>query len=298
MSPGLYMINGGGLQALSTPAIPRPIFIDDKDQDVNDHPLHCSICCDVSFNPMITPCQHVFCRDCIESGLQNAPCCPNDRRLLDREDLRSISGLHEYIYNRTMVECPKCEKWTGQLQQYILHVPTCTTSTYVQQLESKIQEFKVIYVREMTNKQATIDTLQAALARDREALARNADQSNQTHVAEKEQLQNQIHTLQNSVSSLESRISSMGPSFNGNYNYNQYNVADLSRIISRNLYNKPDSINPNRIFNCLKNCYDAALHDGDIRIDVNMLLATCCASNWFSFNQQCRISEWYRNIRS
>ena len=117
----------------------------------------------------------IFCRDCIESGLQNAPCCPNDRRQLDLEDLRSLSGLHEYIpvYNHTKVECPKCEKWTGHLQQYKEHVPTCTTSTYVQHLESIIQEFKVIYVREMTKKPATIATLQAALACDREALARN-----------------------------------------------------------------------------------------------------------------------------
>ena len=73
----------------------------------------------------------------------------------------------------------------------------------------------------MTNKQSTIDTLQAALARDREALARNVGQSNQNHVAEKNQLQNKIYALQHSVSTLESRISAMGPSFTGNYNYNQ-----------------------------------------------------------------------------
>ena len=115
MSQGMYseyLINGGCIQMLvaSEIAVPRPNFIDDKDQNVNDHPLLCSICCDVSFHPVITPCRHIFCFDCIESGLQNAPCCPNDRRMLDRMDLCRIDGLHEYIHNRTTVQCPKCEK--------------------------------------------------------------------------------------------------------------------------------------------------------------------------------------------
>lgn len=279
-------------------AIPRPIFIDDKDQDVNDHPLLCSICCDVSFQPVITPCQHVFCRDCIESGLQNSLFCPNDRRMLNRNDLRNIGGLHEYIYNRTIVRCPKCENWTGQVQQYKVHAPHCVSSSYVQSLERKLQEMSMHHVLEMANKQATISTLQAAIARDRETLALNAQTSHQNDL-EKERLQNLINASQNTISSLESRLVCMGPAFDGNYCYNQYNVLDLSRIISRNLSNRPNSINPNRIFNCLKNCYDASLNgDVGLRANVNMLLATSMASNWFSYNQECRILEWYRNIRS
>jgi Zinc finger, C3HC4 type (RING finger) len=264
---------------------------------VNDHPLHCSICCDVSFNPVITPCQHVFCRVCIESGLRNAPCCPNDRRSLDRSSLRPISGLHEYIYNRTMVQCPKCEKWTGLLQQYKEHVPTCITSTYVQSLERKIQELKDQNESEKENMLRVIQSIQDEIMRQKQASAQDVEQTKQNHAAEKARLQNQINTAQNTISALESRMASMGPSFDGNYGYNQYNVADLTKIISRNLFDKPNSINPNRIFNCLKHCYDASLIDDDIQINVNMLLATSYASNWFSYNQQCRILEWFRNIR-
>ena len=115
-------------------------------------------------------------------------------------------------------------------------------------------------------------------------------------MAEKDQLQNKIYALQHSVSTLESRISAMGPSFTGNYNYNQYEAADLSRIISRYLFNKLDLINSNHMFNCVKTCYNAAFRDDSFKTDTNMLLAVCNASNWFSYNQQCKILAWHRSI--
>ena len=108
--------------------LPRPIFLDNEDQDVDNHPLHCSICFDVSFNPVITPCQHIFCRDCIESGLRRSMSCPIDRRVLNRHSLQNISGLHEYIYNRTLVQCQNCKNWEGQFQQYKVHIRTCNTT--------------------------------------------------------------------------------------------------------------------------------------------------------------------------
>ena len=260
--------SGSNLHAYATPftttqqAIPRPIFLDDKDQDIDDHPLHCSICCDVSFNPVITPCQHVFCRDCIENGLRSSLSCPNDRRPLNQNALTNISGLHDYIYNRTLVQCPKCDKWTGQFQQYKVHVPTCTTSPYVQSLERKLQDLQLLHGREMTNKQSTIDALQAALAQERLVVERNAAASIQS---ERERLQNVINTLQNEVA-LQARITSMGPVFNTNYQYDEDNASDLSRIISRSLFNKPAAIDSNRIFNCVKRCYDGALRDNSFDV--------------------------------
>jgi cell division septum initiation protein DivIVA len=183
------------------------------------------------------------------------------------------------------------------MQQYKDHATTCITSSYVQSLERKIQDITSQHEREMEALEEEIDELHDEIARHTHTLAMHSQQSNQTHAAEKEQLQNQINTHQSTISSLESRIASMGPTFNKNYGYNQYNVVDLSKIISRNLFDKPNNIDANRIFNCIKQCYDAALHDEDYRLNVNMLLATCYASNWFSYNQRCRILEWFRTIR-
>ena len=282
----------------TTIQVPRPVFLDDDNQKIDDHPLHCSICCDVSFNPVITPCQHVFCRECIESGLRSSFTCPNDRRALNLNSLQTISGLHEYIYNRTLVQCPRCDKWTGQLQQYKVHIPTCNSSSYVQGLERKVQELNIQHAREMAHLQTSNHTLRVTLEQERHVVELNTAELNRHHTAEKERSQNQITILNTTISELEARIASMGPTFDDNYRYDESNMSDLSRIISRYLYNKPSQINSNRIFNCIKKCYDGALYDGsfDMLLSAKMLLVTAYRSYWFSPNQENRIIEWCRNI--
>ena len=67
------------------------------------------------------------------------------------------------------------------------------------------------------------------------------------------------------------------------------NAIDLSRVISRHLFEKPNNIDSNRIFNCVKQCCDETLwyDDGDHgkRVAVVTLLFTCYNSNWFTPNQ-------------
>jgi Zinc finger, C3HC4 type (RING finger) len=278
--------------------LPRPTFLDNDDQNIDNHPLHCSICCDVSFNPVITPCQHIFCRDCIESGLRSSLSCPNDRRPLNRNSLQNISGIHEYVYNHSLVKCPRCETWKGQFQQYKVHIPTCNSSTYVQSLEQKIEDLTLRHARELSNLQASISTSQAALAQVRHAAELNTAELNQHHDEEKERLQNQIDTLKSTVSALESRIASMGPIFDVSYRYDESNISDLSRIISRYLYNKPAQIDSNRIFNCIKKCYDGAQYDQsyDMLLSAKMLLVTSYRSTWFTTNQDNRLREWCSSI--
>ena len=256
--------------------IPRPTFLDDDDQDVDEHPLHCSICCDISFDPVITPCQHVFCRECITSGLQSNPSCPNDRRALTANSLLHITSLHEYVYNRTLVKCPRCDKWSGQMQQYKIHVPTCTSSSYVQTLERKVQQ---LTTQLGTQRQAT------------EALIRD-------HAAEKGRLQSQNDELVSAIDVLRERFASMGPLFDTQYGYYASSATDLSIVISRYLRNKPSIIDSNRIFNCVQRCHDESrrLNDYWIRVSVCMLLVTCYRSNWFSENQRTKILNWYLNL--
>ena len=279
--------------------IPRPTFLDDKDQVVDEHPLHCSICCDISYKPVVTPCQHVFCRECIISGIQGNPSCPNDRRALTANSLKNITGLHEYIYDHTRVKCPRCDKWTGQMKHYKQHVPTCTSSSYVQTLERKVQQLTTQHATQTANMQRTIDRLEATLAQERQAVSLNTEELNRSHAAEKEQLQSRIDALENDVSALNSRISSMGPAFDPNYRYDESNALALSRVISRYLLEKPDGINANRIFNCVKKCYDGTIrYESNYwdRISVVMLLLTCYRSTWFTPNQADRIEEWCRSL--
>ncbi len=206
--------------------ISRPTFLDDKHQDADNHPLHCSICCDISFDPVITPCQHVFCRNCIISAIRSNPSCPNDRCALNANSLKNITGLHEYIYDHTRVKCPHCYKWSGQMQQYKRHVATCTSSSYVQTLEQKVQDLKT----QLITSSASIQRFEATLVIERHNVSMHTEAYKQSHLAVTARLQNKIDTLENDVSALKSRISSMGPAFDPNYRNDKNNAMDLSRI--------------------------------------------------------------------
>jgi hypothetical protein len=87
--------------------------------------------------------------------------------------------------------------------------------------------------------------------------------------------------------------------FHGHYNFGPTTIVQLSQLISMYLLGKPSGIDRNRIYHCVKICFDAAYHErssweepGDYGDDLNMLLATCLASNWFTSNQCENIVEW------
>lgn len=280
---GLAIVTGsdGSICAFDPHADPvsRPIFIDDKDQDVDSHPLYCSICCDVSYKPVITPCQHIFCFDCIKASLLTSECCPNDRRSLDRIDLRGIPALHEYIYNRTMVKCPRCETWDGQLQHYNKHASGCTPASYVQELEGTVNGLS----GQVRLLQSVLKAQLESHTRDKEVLV--------AMTAEQERLKNENQAL-------ELRNKSTELSIDRSYGYGHHNMLELTNIISQNLLNKPNGIDSTRIYNCLNRCYEGSRrNEYNIKTKANMLLATSLASNWFSHNQRLKILAWHRNIQ-
>ena len=98
--------------------------------------------------------------------------------------------------------------------------------------------------------------------------------------------------------------------FRGQYQFGRDNVADLSRLISMYLIDKPSNINRDRIYNCVRACVAdsddriyyftdlGGTYNGDLPeeryVDTRMLLATCLACNWFSNKQQKNIKSWHR----
>lgn len=87
--------------------------------------------------------------------------------------------------------------------------------------------------------------------------------------------------------------------FYGDYNFRRENVVQLSQLISRNLENKPLDIDSNRIYQCVSNCYrDLTQNYADnpefYEVDMQMLLATCNASTWFTVRQRLNIEKWLR----
>jgi Zinc finger, C3HC4 type (RING finger) len=81
------------------------------------------------------------------------------------------------------------------------------------------------------------------------------------------------------------------------YKYDRNNVVELSQLISRHLENKPDEIDANRIFNCVRSCVadlqkDWSDNPEHYHTDMRMLLATCSASTWFSPKQRQKFLNW------
>ena len=66
----------------------------DKDCILND--LICSICTEVILDPVQTPCEHCFCKECITTWLdEKQKFCPVDRKTLTADDL--TRPYQEYI---------------------------------------------------------------------------------------------------------------------------------------------------------------------------------------------------------
>jgi Zinc finger, C3HC4 type (RING finger) len=124
----------------STTTITPPIWLntDCHTQSV----LTCNICCEVPFDPVVTPCDHVFCRTCIQQSLRRRKCCPNDRTPIRSNQLQNINGPLKRIWAQTPVKCPECQTWTGTLQSYQTdHGKVCINpQKRIKELEEMLKE--------------------------------------------------------------------------------------------------------------------------------------------------------------
>lgn len=82
----------------------------------------------------------------------------------------------------------------------------------------------------------------------------------------------------------------------GGYAYNRFHVVPLTKLICQNLEDIPDSINPDKIFECVRRIGSDLRKDHEdnpehFYIDVRMLLSVCLASTWFTERQLVRIRE-------
>ena len=116
---------------------------------------------------------------------------------------------------------------------------------------------------------------------------------------EKNALAKKVQTLEKEKSSLEQTLKFSKSAFDGAYkHYKPENVRELSQLISCYLLDKPHQIDRNRIYDCVRLCYNDFEEDWDDNpedyyIDMRMLLATCLASTWFSSKQDENIEDWY-----
>jgi hypothetical protein len=281
---------GSSMHRNPTVLLPRPIIIDDV-QDIENHPLYCSICCDIAIiHPVTTPCNHIFCLSCITQGLQRNLICPNDRISLSMNQLHPISGAHQYIHDRILLRCPKCSQWNGKFQQYKEHANSCTSSPYVQELEQNLKDSDLL-VEKLEQKMKDSDLLVEKL----EQKLNDSDLLVKKLTDEKRLMTESIQSMQTTIDEYKSKST-----FDASYGYDRNRVVELSQLICRYLESKPLKIDANRIFNCVKLIYDNLVQGWDdnpkyYSMDVLRLLSICKSSLWFTPNQHNRIKEWLDN---
>lgn len=256
--------------------------------------LICSICMTVPAEPLITPCDHLFCRTCIHQALSDRNICPIDRRPCNLNQLRQLEGLSSRIWGGIQVKCGGHDigcAWRGSIADYSSHVQnSCSVlnrRSSAGNFSNSAREEELESLREEnTSLQTRLD----------EALRSNAHQTRLITDANQ-----QIESLTTLVNILQQSLNSrpdVPTLFHGTYNFRRENVVELSQLISRYLENKPSSIDGNKIYDCVRSCYndlERGYSDNPEHyyLDMRMLLATCLASTWFSINQKASLKRWY-----
>lgn len=264
----------------------------------------CAICMGLPAEPVVTPCEHFFCRECLQQCLYRQRCCPVDRTEITAHQIRHLrdGSLLYRIWGGIQVKCSNFHTgclWTGQMADYKTHAEACT-HTVDQGSLLRIEELRVENreLRRLDEERSEeIDRLRANLARVEAERDARVDQSRFNEVKEGiRQLSEQLKKVLEENASLKRRPN-VEPLFVGNYHFGRDKVVQLSQLISRYLTNKPSNIDSNRIYSCVEACYKD-LRQGwndnppHYYVDVRCLLATCLASTWFSDNQTRRIRAW------
>ena len=72
--------------------------------------ITCSICNDIVKSPLQTPCQHVFCGECITGRLEMGKSnCPIDQEILDVTELKPLPRILEKFLSNLTIRCENYE---------------------------------------------------------------------------------------------------------------------------------------------------------------------------------------------
>eukprot|EP00560_Eucampia_antarctica_P008743 CAMPEP_0197826336 /NCGR_PEP_ID=MMETSP1437-20131217/3313_1 /TAXON_ID=49252 ORGANISM="Eucampia antarctica, Strain CCMP1452" /NCGR_SAMPLE_ID=MMETSP1437 /ASSEMBLY_ACC=CAM_ASM_001096 /LENGTH=282 /DNA_ID=CAMNT_0043426733 /DNA_START=34 /DNA_END=882 /DNA_ORIENTATION=+ len=258
------------------------------EEALND--LKCSICFGIPLKPKLTPCEHIFCEECIDQVLEvELPSCPNCRRRCDKNevyDLKRGSFIYR-IWCSAKVKCNKHEdgcSWTGSIIDYPNHFEkNHQRSEQLNLLKRRIEELE----ESESSANQKLRILQDAYPQ----LVKKYEENKEITDTAYRQLEEKCKIYKK-----DSRLD-LPILYHGVYNYDRSSVVRLSQLISRYLENKPNQIDAGKIFNCVKKCYsDMERNYSDnpkhYRVDMRMLLSTCYASTWFTNRQINNISQW------
>ena len=236
--------------------------------------LKCPICFGVPVVPVVTPCDHVFCHDClyeahrlaaedrdarrIEVGMLTCPVCRKSSIAI--RSLAEGAPLAYRIWNQIPVKCSMQEQgctWTGAISDVANHRVRCA-----------------LYQQKKTVENEDSIRLAQALAKVEE-LEREKQQLEQELRSSEEKLKTTSESLAKAQCDLDELNSSPRskldalfiPGRPDSYSFDRFKVVSLARLISRYLLTGPRQssspvrmIENNRIFNCVRDRYSDLEH--------------------------------------
>ena len=131
----------------------------DKDNIVKD--IICTICTEVVSDAKQTPCDHLFCKECISEWLKSGKkTCPIDREKLSLNDLKPPNRMTRQLIDRLIVKCRyfsegcKLMAKYEDLQQLIKHeTEGCHVmlNARISKIENELQKKLEFEVNKKTN---------------------------------------------------------------------------------------------------------------------------------------------------
>mmetsp|Transcript_9884 Transcript_9884/g.20962 ORF Transcript_9884/g.20962 Transcript_9884/m.20962 type:complete len:319 (-) Transcript_9884:1821-2777(-) len=304
---------------------PVPLFPGEVPND-----FICSVCHELPLEPVLTPCEHCFCRACIDESLAHRSECPIDRRALDPDDVTALGGLLRRVYDQTSVKCPHegCS-WNGKIGNYANHAGRCSyrfgvdgASSAAGEEIANLRRENERLAREKNEAESNVCSLQSQvsileddvleaeqeienLERNNERLSRekrDAECKVQNLNTENDKLRKEKNEQKDKIKGLKTRLAAEkrarhAVTYDESYGYDREDVVALTQLICEYLLEKPDEIDSNHIFNCVRNIYIALTKNWNDNpdyyyISVRMLINVCHASTWFTYNQQRNFEEW------
>jgi Zinc finger, C3HC4 type (RING finger) len=280
-------------------SFPPPLLLRETDsaQDI----LTCSLCHELAIDePVMTPCDHVFCRSCISQALEHKRECPNDRQELHVYQLQPLSGISRRIWEQVGVKCPNqgCA-WTGTAGNYANHAgATCGQRAQLSIEKEREYNDRIVQLESQVAAYEDINFELRETIRNLRSSSQSTTSSDQTIIQELFQLGVEHGERRQLVEEQRARLMAEETvQFDSSYKYDRERVVELAQLICKYLENMPNEIAPNRIYNCVRNCYldfqrGYSDNPANYSTDVRMLLHICLASTWFTTKQIGNISVW------
>ena len=254
--------------------------------------LKCSICLGIPLFPVLTPCEHLFCKDCIhavrlkdQNGL-----CPICRGPYESNELKELQkGTFVYrLWSNIRVKCTRCEEgctWSGSIEDFVPHFKSVHINNYEKMMKTMKEYIEVL------------ESNEATLKAERKLIIEKFKTQEKKHMWEIDKLKVENLLLQEKYDTL---LAASKQKTKITHKFSRKNISELTRKILYNADKNLHSKDANKIFKFVTSYYEELLKNDPENPEkydehVKELLTTCASSKCFSKDQNNTIEQWMKD---